>query len=75
MEVGLGVEVIGPAVVIDLVADLPVLDSDGRGMRDAEEVIAVICGERVGGTKARPEADGLPVKARGVQADGLRAGG
>ena len=58
---------------IALVADFPILEAIGRGVRDAQKVVAIVGRQRRGGADGGPVADRLPVAAAGVGAERLGA--
>ena len=64
----IGVGIMGEIIIVDFiplvefVAHLPILETQGRGMGDAEKVLAVIIGQRRRGAQGGPMPRRLPVK-------------
>ena len=77
--VGIGVVRHGIAVgfpaAVTFIADFPILETQRRGPRDAQEVFAIVSPQRRGGAQRSPISCRLPVGAFGIHAQGHRAGG
>ncbi len=58
---------------VALVADFPILEAIGRGVRDAQKVVAIVGRQRRSSADGGPVADRLPVAAAGVGAERLGA--